>query len=221
MGFSPEWEECYKNKQQLVEWPWSDVVRFIKRYVKIWNSGFRVIELGCGSGPNIPFFLSLGADYYAIEGSKSMVDCVKKKFHNMDNNIICGDFTHEINIKGPFDLVLDRSALTHNTTSDIQRCLILLSEKLRKGGKFVGIDWFSTRHSGFNKGVMEKDDYTRNNIMDGQFASIGRVHFSDKSHLMYLFSDYSIEVMEHKLIEKEIPEGEEVFASWNFLAVKK
>ena len=42
--------------------------------------GMRVLELGCGPGANIPFFLSQGADYYAAEGSETIVVELQKKF---------------------------------------------------------------------------------------------------------------------------------------------
>jgi hypothetical protein len=57
-------------------------------------------------------------------------------------------------------------------------------------------------------------------MTQGQFAGIGSVHFSDREHLIDLFSGFQMQVMEHKVVRKEIPRDEHVFASWNFVAAK-
>ncbi len=66
MGFSKEWEERYKENTNMSIWPWSDLVSYVNNYVKPQNSQLRILELGCGAGANIPFFLSFNADYFGI-----------------------------------------------------------------------------------------------------------------------------------------------------------
>src|SRR3990172_2305781 len=115
MTFSKEWDYRYKENTNMSTWPWSDLVSYVKRYVHLTKNS-RVLELGCGAGANIPFFLSLGVKYYSIEGSAIMVNKLKKKFPNLQENIVVGDFTQNIPFSKSFDLVIDRSSLTHNTT---------------------------------------------------------------------------------------------------------
>jgi hypothetical protein len=110
--------------------------------------------------------------------------------------------------------------LTHNTSEAIRHCLALIHARLKPDGKFVGIDWFSTANSEFRKGVEAGDAFTRNGFPDGQFAGVGRVHFSDKQHLVELFRDFQITRMEHKTIQQEIPDPSWHFATWNFVAAK-
>ena len=116
---------------------------------------------------------------------------------------------------------VDRAAITHNTTSSIKNCLSLIHQKLKPEGKYIGIDWFSTEHSDYSKGSFDEDNYTKNFMEDGQFVGVGRIHFSDKPHLIDLFSSFTIEILEHKISKKEIPEDNHIFASWNCLAIKK
>ena len=59
MTFSQEWDNRFKENKNISIWPWSDLVSFVMRYAKPSNPQFRVLELGCGAGANIPFFLSL------------------------------------------------------------------------------------------------------------------------------------------------------------------
>ena len=177
------------------------------------------MELGCGAGANIPFFKSLKVDYYAIDGSKTAVQRLWNRFPEYHCNIITADFTNEIPFNCSFDLIVDRASLTHNNTDSIIRCLELVRNKLRVDGLFIGIDWFSTFHSEYKKGTVNAQDiYTRRDYKDGPFTDTGIVHFADKEHMINLFRDYEIVVLEHKIIQNEIPDDGSVYATWNIVA---
>lgn len=216
MTFSQEWEERFKENTHQSVWPWSDVVSYFYRYAK---DSKNVLELGCGVGANIPFFKSIGIEYCGIEGSKSAVDKIKQRFP--DINVILGDFTKEISISKKFDLIFDRSSLTHNTNDGIKHCLKNVYAKLADNGKYIGIDWFSTLHSDYTKGKDDADQFTKTGYREGQFASVGRVHFSDEEHLLDLLHDFDIIILEHKNIKTEIPQSKKNFASWNFVVQKR
>jgi SAM-dependent methyltransferase len=221
MGFSEEWNNQYKANQQMSIWPWSDLVSYFMRYAKPLGYPLKVLELGCGAGANIPFFLRMGVDYYALEGSDVIVAQLHERFPELKDRISCTDFTQIIPFAEKFDVIVDRASLTHNPTADIKKCLALVGNKLRPGGKFIGIDWFSTAHADYKIGTSTLDPYTNANYEDGQFADVGYVHFSDKQHLEELFCDFNFEVMEHKVVQKEYPCTGHAFASWNFVAIKK
>lgn len=221
MNFSIEWDERYKQNTQMSIWPWSDLVSYVTRYSRPSCPEFKVLELGCGAGANIPFFKHLGVEYYAIEGSKTIVELLWEKFPELKSNIIVGDFTEKIYFTVQFDLVVDRSSLTHNTSAAIRESLSHVFNRLEPKGKYIGIDWFSTLHSDFQNGDPDEDEYTRCNYKRGQFANVGRVHFSDKKHLKELFAAFEIEVMELKTVQREIPEDSHIFASWNLVARKR
>jgi len=220
-GFSEEWDVCYKNNQQQSIWPWSDLVSYIMRYARPSGNDTTVLELGCGVGANIPFFRHLGVKYYAIEGSKTAVCGLWEKYPEYRKTIVAGDFTSQIPFDTDFDLVVDRSSLTHNDEASIKECLRNVYDRLTVCGKFIGIDWFSTAHSDYEKGREAGESYTRISDREGQFAGVGRVHFSDKDHILELFSHFTLKTLEHKIIKREIPGGNHTFASWNLAAVKE
>lgn len=152
-NFSQEWDECYRKNTQMSIWPWSDLVSYVMRYARPDSPKYRVLELGCGAGANIPFFSHLGVDYCAIEGSPSIVGKLWEKFPELKKQIVVGDFTKEIPFEGQFDLIFDRASLTHNSTKAIMQTIKLIKESLKLGSKFIGIDWFSTLHSDYNGGM--------------------------------------------------------------------
>lgn len=220
MNFSTEWDRRYQELTHLSIWPWSDLVGYVMRHARPGGKDFRVLELGCGAGANIPFFQSLGVEYFAIEGSPAIVEKLHQRFPQLAANIVAGDFTEQIPFAGEFDLIVDRSSLTHNTTAAIVYCIAMLHARLKPGGKFIGIDWFSTAYSEYQRGVPAGDQYTRTGYQDGSFADVGRVHFSDKPHLLALFKNFEITLLEHKNIQRELPDDTWHFAAWNFIAKK-
>ena len=221
MSFSYEWEKTYKASGHQSIWPWSDLVSYVMRYSRPNNKKFRVLELGCGAGANIPFFKSLGIEYFGIDGSKTVISDLKKRFPEYSDGLIVGDFTKIIPFNKTFDLIVDRASLTHNSTKTIYKCIEdVLSPKLKTGGKFIGIDWFSTEHDDYNKAMKNnKDHFVVDSFEEGQFAGIGLVHFSDELFIKDLFKNFKIEILEHKTYDKIIPIKHR-FASWNFVAIK-
>jgi len=218
MNFSRQWNDIYQNNAHISVWPWSEVVSLISRHARPSSNDYSVLELGCGAGANIPFFKKSGANYYAIEGSAFMVSRLKETFPEYSENIIAADFTEKIPFPGPFDVILDRGSLTCNSTAAIKNCIGLLKNLLKENGKFIGIDWISTKHSDFLKGDAGCDAYTRFNYKDGQFSGIGNIHFSDRTHIEELFAAFSIEFLEHKTLRRDIPAANHTLAYWNIVA---
>jgi hypothetical protein len=224
VAFSTEWEEIYKLGMQNSIWPWSDLVSYVMRYARPDGASYKVLELGFGAGANVAFFSSLGVEYFGIEGSESAVKEVGARCAGRPGvTLACGDFTMNIPFDGPFDLVVDRSSLTHNSTAAIRGCLQAIGSRMKRGAKFIGIDWFSTENSQFLAGHDTGDYHTRSDFKTGQFKDVGIVHFSDQRHLLDLFSGSSFEIerLEHKHSEMVLPEGSGRMAWWNFVATKR
>ena len=128
MTFSTEWNIRYKKNTHMSIWPWSDLVSLVMQNKPL-KEKFRVLELGCGAGANIPLFVTLGADYYAVEGSQTIVDQLHKRYPQFKDNIIVGDFTKDMPNQ-EFDLIVDRAALTHNNEKSIIECISKCHKKL-------------------------------------------------------------------------------------------
>lgn len=220
MSFSTEWDVRYSENTHLSVWPWSDLVSYFHRYVKPFSANTKILEIGFGAGANIPFFRALGVDYSGIEGSQIICLKVCQNYPELKDKLYVGDF---LTFKFPdkYNVIVDRASMTHNSTSSIKKGLKNLSNSLLSGGKYIGIDWFSTSHSDFKLGDAV-DEFTRNNISEGQFVGVGNVHFSTKEHVVELFSEagFRVTILEHKQNSSEIPNAGHLFAAWNLVAEK-
>jgi len=221
MTFSKEWNGIYQKNLQINNWPFTDLISLVMNNFNLKKRSLKILELGSGSGPNIPFFLSLKMEYFGIDGSQSIINKLQKKYPKLKNNLIACDFTSEIPFENKFDLIIDRSSLTHNSTIDIKRCLELIEKKLNKNGKYFGLDWFSTNHFEFKNGSKSQDSFTKHNFKRGQFEKIGNVHFSNKPHMLKLFKNFKIEILNEKIINNKIPVKNNNIAFWNIVAKKK
>jgi hypothetical protein len=220
MSFSTEWDARYSENTHLSVWPWSDLVSYFHRYAQPFSSQTKILEIGFGAGANIQFFRVLGVDYSGVEGSQTIGEKVSKKFPELKGRLYVGDFLL-FEFPEKYDVIVDRASMTHNSTEAIRKGLKHLANHLNVGGKFIGIDWFSSCHSDYLLGDVV-DEFTRNNIQEGQFVGVGNVHFSTKEHILELFSEAGFRVirLEHKQSNIEIPNAGHVFASWNLVAEK-
>ena len=80
MSFSNQWNFLYSNNTNISIWPWSDLISMYYNYFNKKNKKkIRILELGCGAGANIPFFLNRKFDYYGLDGSNYIIKKLKKK----------------------------------------------------------------------------------------------------------------------------------------------
>ena len=220
MTFSNKWDTCYKNKtHSMNNWPFSDLVSYVMRFSKPGKSKIRVLELGCGSGANIPFFLSLNAEYFGIDGSKTTIRKLKKKNPMLKNNIVVGNFTKELPFQKKFDLIVDRASINHNPTNGIKKCLDLVHQKLKTNGKFIGIDWFSTRDIGYKNGRKTNDIFTKSYV-GGRYYGVSKIHFNNEKHLLNLLKNFKILCLDEKIYKSIIPIKNKTIAVWNIVAQK-
>lgn len=221
MNFSKEWEDIYRSNAHMSVWPWSDLVTYVMRYARPSGPEFRVLEIGVGAGANVPFFRALNTQYFAIDGSETAIKRLQERYPDIAKNFLVADFTRDLAAPGEFDLIVDRGALTSNTGAGVRACLGLAHRKLKAGGKFISIDFYSSRHSDYQLGRANEDKFTKTDIPEGHLAGTGNVHFADEAQLKSLFADFEIIVMEHKVIERTVPATSHTFASWNLAAKKR
>lgn len=215
--FSKEWKKVYKSKHSKTLWPWSEMISLVSRHTKEQRK-IKILELGCGPGANIPFFLKKKFDYYAVEGSSEAVNLIKKRYPSLKKKIIVADFTQSIPFKTKFDLIVDRGSLTHNDVLALQNTSQIIDKVLKKKGLIIINDWFSKKDSYAQKGI-KVDEYTRNKIQ-GRFKNIGKVNFADAKLFKSLFNKYKIIEMYERIFNYSKPKKNHKLATWT-LVLKK
>jgi SAM-dependent methyltransferase len=215
MPFSQLWEDTYSKGLQNSRWPWSQLVSFAHRLCDL-GPGLRVLELGCGMGANVPFFLAKGSDYHAIDGSQTAIRSLHKEFPSLKKNIVLGDFSKNIPFGGQFDLVFDRAALTHNTLSDVRSCLKGALSALKPGGIYIGISWFSKNNSYAKRGKAHPQDSAAIvEFVEGPYKGIEPMRFFEENEIFSLFEGLKLIEIEEEIVRKKNPD-ETVLSAWNF-----
>ena len=99
-------------------------------------------------------------------------------------------------------------------------CVDLCHDRLTLNGKFIGVDWFSTTHSDYTKGIQAEDIWTRRDMFGSGFEGIGRAHFSDQSHLIELFKAFEVVHLSHSFVSEKFPRLDSCVATWNIVMEK-
>ena len=185
MSFSQEWEDIYQRGEQMVHWPWSDLISLVHRFRATEGT---VYELGCGPGANYPFFDSLGMVYWGVDGSETAVNALLAAAPELRGRVHVGDFTKESLGENIADLVVDRAAVVHNPIKAMSQAINNARGLLKPGGLYIGVDWFSMSHEDKR-----------------QFQNVGVTTRMTRPLIEMLFEGFEIVYLEHKVWHRMIP----------------
>jgi SAM-dependent methyltransferase len=226
-GFSKEWEDDYikrKNSKAMVSFPWSDVVSLVHRHCCDFffqAPPSKILELGCGTGANIPLFLARGFDYVGIDGSLTAIKMVKEIYPKL--LFVEQDFTNAIPFDNEsFDLILDRGAITYAETRLLDNMFREIHRVLKKGGIFLSVDLFSKEHPSFLLSVNDKkiDESTVLNPSFGATKGLGVARFWDYDEITKYFKDFDILYTQHKKVDDMTKEQLHGYACFDVVAKK-
>lgn len=211
------WERLYSDSRHVSIWPWTDIVSLTLRHAKPRGEAYRVLELGCGAGANIPFFRHMNTQYWGMDGSATAIARLQQAYPDMADRLSVGDFTQALPATGPLDLIIDRGSLTHNDSAGIRRALDLCRQALRPGGFLIAVDLFSTDFDEMQNGTAGPDPQTRVHFSGGRLDGTGLAHFADRPAVDTLFSNFELLSLEHKTVEAALPAASR-YAAWNLVA---
>jgi len=196
MTYSQEWSTLY-DTVGVRGGQSADLMLLLHDFGKMYKD-VNALELGCGVCANYPLFKLNGFTYFGVDGSASAVNRAVEAFPELKGRILRADFTATEFAPAFFGMVADRAAIAHNDTKSVQRCIAHVHDILLQHGMFIGIDWFSTKHSEFWRGE-RVDEFTRTGYTDGQFANVDTVHFSNQQMLESLFSAFRIVMLRERV----------------------
>ena len=190
-SFDPWWEKTYAQGQQQNKYPWSDVVSFVFRNAPkdVPPKAIAILEVGCGTGPNVIFAAQEGFAAHGIDGSKTAVALARKRLADLGltADLRLGDFTDLPYQDGSFDLVIDRAALTHTDPRALVVALREIRRVLKRGGKFLFTP-FGDSHTSFSSGAYLPSG-ARGKITAGAMKGVGQVTFLSRKDIADLLRD--------------------------------
>jgi 2-polyprenyl-3-methyl-5-hydroxy-6-metoxy-1,4-benzoquinol methylase len=191
MAFDENWEQIFKSRG-WGKYPSEDVIRFIALTFKneVERSQIRILDLGCGGGSHTWFLAREGFETYGIDGSESGIKQAKAllDYNGLKANLTVGDFTHLNYPEKFFDVIIDSSAVQHNTMPNVQNIHRQIHALLKPGGSFCGI-MINTLTSGWqNAEKIEENTYT--NFKSGPIQRDLLVHFFTEEEISKLMDEY-------------------------------
>lgn len=118
-----------------------DMQEILDRFTELLHEGACILDLGCGSGRDSAYFVSLGFDVTAMDGSEEMCDLASI---HIGQETLHLSFS-EIDFNEVFDGVWACGSLLHVSSSEIQEILSKVIKSMKKGG----ILFMSFRHGDF------------------------------------------------------------------------
>lgn len=195
--WDPIWEEIFRNKG-WGKYPPEHLVRFVARNFSAVNdrSTVRLLETGCGPGPNVWFMAREGYAAHGIDGSAVAIERAKQRLasEGLSADLRAGDFAQLPWPDSTFDGVVENVSLYSNPAAAIDRALSEVHRVLKPGARFIST-FFSDRTWGYGQGQMiERDGFV--DLREGPLAGAGFCLFLNRgrvSEVFHAFIDVAVE----------------------------
>lgn len=190
-SWDPAWEKLFRSRE-WGRYPNEHLVRFIARnfYSATDRKQIRLLDLGCGQGPNTWFMSREGFSVSGIDGSEAAVAAARSRLQreSLEADLRVGDYLNLPWKDASFDAVVDIASLYANRAENFRQALREVRRVLKPGGLVFSIS-FSKNTWGYGQGVqLEPDGYT--DIPEGPMAGRGFSLYLDEERLRELFSEF-------------------------------
>ena len=222
----PSWDELFKEKENILEFPQTEVLKFVKRLEStIRERPLSIWDLCCGAGRNSIAITEIGHVVYSSDVSPTGVKNLKSLFEAKGyhcETAVC-DMTVNPWKKTDFDGIFCWDALHHNTIGNIKTTVQMVRSSLSNNGLFMA-SLLSTKSGQHNKGrQIEPNTF----IEDQGLESGVPHHYFDEEEIMALFQDWKICILAEVIvnyIEKEYEfykNNPFPYTKWNVLVMKE
>jgi SAM-dependent methyltransferase len=219
-SFDPVWDRIYRSGLHGNRYPWDAVVSFVFRYRPRERKANEasIIEIGCGTGPNLWFAAREGFHVSGIDASEAAIADARARFaaEGLRGDFRVGEFSDLPFENASFDLGIDRAALTCTGDAVARKTVAELGRVLRPGGAMF-CNVYSDRHSSRASGRAGPDGIT-SDISSGTLTGVGQIRFYDRDDLLALFVEptWTTLSLEHVSVTNAFDST--VHAEWRLIA---
>ncbi|MEK7376530.1 MAG: class I SAM-dependent methyltransferase, partial [Candidatus Margulisiibacteriota bacterium] len=155
------WDDIF-SVQEWGKYPAEALIRFVARnfYKKDRNS-IKILEVGCGPGPNIWYIAREGFNAYGIDISGSAIEKAKSrlKAEGLSADLRVGDIKQLPYEDKSFDAVIDNECLYCNNRKDTETVLKEIKRVLKDSGSLFSRTFSDGTYTGITKRTVGKDEY--------------------------------------------------------------
>ena len=176
------WDNVFQNKT-WGEFPAEDLIRFFSKFNHFKNP--HVLEIGCGPGGNINFFITKNIRYTGIDISSIAIKNALKKYKKIpDLTLINNDFIEYNFDKNKYNFLVDNCS---SCCLPFQK-RIYFYEKISKSLKKNGVIFMRTFSNKCILNIHEKikanEFFEPKKILNG----VGKINFLNKNNIFKIFN---------------------------------
>lgn len=166
--------------EQYADFTFSNILQYeLNRFISLIPKKAEILDLACGSGRDVQYFLDYGLQPIGIDASENMINEAKKRVPNGDFKIM---YIESLNFKDQsFDGIWALDALSYAEKKDMQKILESINNILKK----EGIIFVSVRH-GEGEQIIEYEKLGKSQI---------KVSFFEQHELENLFKMAGFEIL--------------------------
>lgn len=214
------WNDVFASRS-WGRYPPEELVRFMaRRFAAVEDkSQVRVLEIGCGPGPNLWYLAREGYRVSGIDGSHAAIEQAVQRLENEEltaDDMRQGNFADLPWDDCSFDVVIDIEAISTNLSAVIEKTMGEVHRVLRPGGAFFG-KLFGTETTGFAGGELVEPGTVRN-PGDGPCRGQDLAHFFSERELEQQFRGFANLSLDW--VKRSDQDGRWIVFEWLATAIK-
>lgn len=220
MAWDAVWEDIFRTGT-WGRYPSEDLIRFVARayYSAPQRAEVRVLELGCGPGPNLWFLAREGFSVFGIDGSASAVEAARARLDHecpgWQGELVVGDFADLPFDDAMFDAVIDHEAVYCNDFDTSIGVYEAAHRVLKPAGRLF-VRTFA--QGSWGDGTGEAAGYHAWRPAEGPMGGKGFSRFSTRDDLERLLSGFRLDSVER--ISRTAEAGSQQVTEWIVEATK-